>query len=147
TGAASGIGRQLARTLAAEGARIAAVDLKPEPLAQLSSELPDQGSAWMVADVTDRSALKLAVADLHRRLGPTDLLIGSAGVGCETSAMAYCGGDIETLIRVNLIGVSNSIDAVLPSMLSAGAGMWWACPAWRHFEVFPAWPDIVPAKQ
>jgi NAD(P)-dependent dehydrogenase (short-subunit alcohol dehydrogenase family) len=122
TGAGSGLGRQLALTLAAEGAKIAAVDLQPGPLSQLAAELPANRSAWAVADVTDRTVLKKAVHDLHQRLGPIDLLIASAGVGFETSALAYRGEDMETIIRVNLIGVSNSIDAVLPSMLERRSG-------------------------
>jgi NAD(P)-dependent dehydrogenase (short-subunit alcohol dehydrogenase family) len=122
TGAGSGIGRQLARTLAGEGALIAGVDLQGEALEKLSVELPAGRSAWAVADVTDRSALRQAVGQLRERLGPVDVLIASAGLGFETSALAYRGEDIETLIRVNLIGVSNGIDAVLPEMIERRRG-------------------------
>jgi NAD(P)-dependent dehydrogenase (short-subunit alcohol dehydrogenase family) len=121
TGAGSGLGRQLAVNLAAASARIAAVDLAEEPLAKLAVELPDR-LAWAVADVTDRVALEKAVAQLHERLGPADLLIASAGVGLETSALAFRAEDIETVVRVNLLGVANSIGAVLPGMLERRRG-------------------------
>jgi NAD(P)-dependent dehydrogenase (short-subunit alcohol dehydrogenase family) len=122
TGAGSGIGRQLARTLAAEGALIAGIDLQTEALEKAIGELPAGRAAWAVADVTDRTALRQAVSQLRQRLGPIDLLIASAGLGFETSALAYRGEDVETLIRVNLIGVSNSIDAVLPEMIERRRG-------------------------
>lgn len=122
TGAGSGIGRQLARALAGEGALIAGVDLQGEALEKLTSELPSGRAAWAAADVTDRAALRQAVSQLRERLGPVDVLIASAGLGFETSALAYRGEDIETIIRVNLIGVSNGIDAVLPEMIERRRG-------------------------
>jgi short-subunit dehydrogenase len=122
TGAGSGIGRQLALTLAAEGNAIAAVDLKPESLQTLEAELSGKSLAWTVADVTDRDALNAAVAKLSERLGPVDLLIASAGVGMETSALDFRASDFETVVRVNLIGVANSIAAVLPGMIARNSG-------------------------
>jgi len=122
TGAGSGIGRQLALTLSAEGASIAAVDLKPEPLAALAAELAGKPCAWAVADVTDVTGLRSAVKDLEQRQGPIDLLIANAGIGRETSAFTFRAEDFEALIKVNLIGVANSIDAVLPGMLSRRRG-------------------------
>jgi NAD(P)-dependent dehydrogenase (short-subunit alcohol dehydrogenase family) len=122
TGAGSGLGRQLALTLAEEGAAIAAIDLQAEPLAALESELKGKLVACAVADVTERAALHPAVAELRQRLGPIDLLIANAGIGIETSALAYRAADIEAQIRVNLIGVVNSIDAVLPEMIERKQG-------------------------
>jgi NAD(P)-dependent dehydrogenase (short-subunit alcohol dehydrogenase family) len=122
TGAGSGIGRQLALTLAQEGAAIAALDLHPEPLSRLADELAGNKVAWAVADVTHRDALNTAVRQLEERLGPIELLIANAGVGLPTSALAFRGEDFESVVRVNLIGVANSIDAVLPGMLARKQG-------------------------
>jgi short-subunit dehydrogenase len=122
TGAGSGIGRELARLLSREGIAIAAIDLKPEPLESLVAELSGRPAAWAAADVADRAALRAAVAQLEERLGPIDLLIASAGIGAETSALAFRAEDIEAHVRVNLIGVANSIDAVLPGMLKRKRG-------------------------
>lgn len=122
TGAGSGLGRQMARVLAAEGAAIAAVDLSAEPLASLAAEFPGRRIAYAVADVTDRAALNAAIADLEQRLGPVDVLIANAGIGRETSADPYDAAAVEAQVRVNLIGVSNSIGAVLPGMLTRGRG-------------------------
>jgi short-subunit dehydrogenase len=116
------MGRQLALTLASEGWAIAALDLNEGPLASLAAQIKRTPLAWAAADVTERDALNAAVARFEDELGPIDLLIASAGVGFETSALTYNAADIETLIRVNLIGVSNSIAAVLPGMIERKRG-------------------------
>ena len=66
--------------------------------------------------MTDPSAVRDAVRQLESQTGPTDLLIASAGVGQETSADAFSAEVFSHVIQVNLIGVSNSIAAVLPGM-------------------------------
>jgi NAD(P)-dependent dehydrogenase (short-subunit alcohol dehydrogenase family) len=122
TGAASGIGRQLALTLAAEGARIAALDRQAEALDTLAAELKGKPVACAVADVTDLPAVRAAAARLEEQLGPTDLLVASAGIGREMRADAFRAEDFAEQIRVNLIGVANSIDAVLPGMIQRQKG-------------------------
>ena len=122
TGAGSGIGRQLALDLAAEGAAIAAVDRQADLLARLQADLSGRKVAIALADVTDRPALQAAVGQLEEHLGPIDILIANAGIGKETSAAAYKAEDVEAMIQVNLIGVSNSIGAVLPGMLQRRQG-------------------------
>jgi NAD(P)-dependent dehydrogenase (short-subunit alcohol dehydrogenase family) len=116
TGAGSGIGRQLARMLAQEGARIAALDRQPALLEDLKKDLAGKPLACAVADVTDLEAVRKAVDQLEQEVGPTDLLIASAGLGHGTPAYDFQAESINDLIRVNLIGVVNSIDAVLPGM-------------------------------
>jgi short-subunit dehydrogenase len=116
------MGRQLAINLATEGWGVAAIDLNEEPLTKLAQHLSGKPFAWAVADVTDRDALNPATARLEEELGPIELVIASAGVGFETSALTYNAMDIETIIRVNLIGVSNSIGAVLPGMIERRRG-------------------------
>ena len=137
TGAGSGLGRQLALTLAGEGTTIAAIDLMAEPLAKLEAELPAGRSAWAVADVTDCPALRAAVSRLEGQLGPVDLAIANAGIGMETSALAFRAEDVEALVRVNLIGVANTIDAVLPGMLERRRGHLAATSSLASFRGFP----------
>jgi NAD(P)-dependent dehydrogenase (short-subunit alcohol dehydrogenase family) len=118
TGAASGIGRQLALDLADEGAAVAALDRQADALAALASELKAKGRrvATAVADVTDLSAVRAAVAQLEAQLGPTDVLIASAGVGRETPLTPFDAAEFAATVHVNLLGVANSIDAVLGGM-------------------------------
>lgn len=122
TGAGSGLGRQLALTLSAEGAAIAAVDIQAEALEKLSAEMQSRPMAWAAADVTDRNALRGAVLDLENQLGPIDLLIASAGIGLETTAYAFRAEELEAQVRVNLVGVANAFEAVLPGMLKRRRG-------------------------
>lgn len=122
TGAGSGLGRQLALTLAAEGIAIAAVDLQQEPLDKLAADLPGKPFASAVGDVTDRTALNKAVVQLRERLGPIDLVIANAGIGMENSALSFRIEDFEAQVRVNLLGVANTFDAVLPEMLARKHG-------------------------
>jgi NAD(P)-dependent dehydrogenase (short-subunit alcohol dehydrogenase family) len=116
TGAASGIGRRLAHILAADGARIAALDRQSDGLQRLAEELKGKAVACAVADVIDLAAVRSAVAQLETEIGPTDLLVASAGIGIETPAEKFRAEDFTAQIQVNLIGVINTLDAVLPGM-------------------------------
>lgn len=122
TGAAHGIGRQLALHLARGGYAIAALDLDDKELATLSTELGAAPHATAVADVTQAEELERHVRALEEKLGPTSLLIANAGIGRETTATDFRAAEFEKLIRVNLLGVSNSIAAVLPGMIQRRAG-------------------------
>lgn len=124
TGAGSGLGRQIALEMSRLGAVIAAIDLRPESLEKLMGDLKAQNGAggWELGDVTDRASLHRAVAALEQRVGPIRILVANAGIGIETSALTFQAEDIEKQLDVNLMGVVNSIDAVLPGMLSRGTG-------------------------
>lgn len=122
TGAASGIGRLVATMLHRDGAKIAAIDLRAEPLQALAQELNGERIAWRVADVTHAVELQKACIELSQQLGPIDLLFASAGIGIETSALEMKPADFAAVISVNLIGVANSIAAVLPGMIERRGG-------------------------
>jgi NAD(P)-dependent dehydrogenase (short-subunit alcohol dehydrogenase family) len=122
TGAGSGIGKQLTLELTRQGAAVAAVDLSEQALADLAVGIPAGKFAWQVADVTNRDTLRPAVKNLEEQLGPIDLLIANAGIGCETSALNFRAEDFERIIRVNLIGVANSVETVLPGMIERKRG-------------------------
>lgn len=75
TGAASGIGAATAKRLAAEGARVLAVDVEPEGLDALGDEI-----ATVVADLSDPSAIDTIVTEAETKLGGLDILVNNAGV-------------------------------------------------------------------
>jgi short-subunit dehydrogenase len=124
TGAGSGIGRALAKLLAQEGYAIAAIDRREDGLRSLADELQAQQKsiAWGVADVTDPAGLLQTTRELEAKLGPTELLIANAGVGSATSGLNYNIAEMNRVISVNLLGVSNSIGAVLPGMIDRRRG-------------------------
>jgi short-subunit dehydrogenase len=146
TGAGSGLGRELARNLAGKGAAIAAVDLKAEALETLAKELSGKPVAWAVADVTDLTGLRSAVIRLQEQLGPIDLLVANAGIGIETSALAFRAEDIAAQVRVNLLGVSNSIDAVLQGMLARKQGHLVAISSLASYRGLPKMAGYCAAK-
>src|SRR5580692_2790077 len=115
TGASSGIGAALARILAASGYKIGLIARRAERLETLSRELGSR-AATAVADVGQRDQIRQAIHDLAGRLGPVDLLIANAGVGHHTFVEPLNVTEIEETVRVNLLGVVYSIDAVLPDM-------------------------------
>jgi short-subunit dehydrogenase len=124
TGASSGIGRELARELAALGCRVGLVARRAEQLASLAEEVERAGvgAAWAAADVSRRDEVHAAVDAVRARLGPIDLLIANAGVGAPTLLDPVNVGDVEKMFRVNVFGVVYSVEAVLPEMLKRGRG-------------------------
>ncbi len=115
TGAAQGIGRELALGLAHDYA-IAAIDIQETGLRALAEQIPD--CVWRVVDVADLAQLTAAVA----HFGPIDLLVANAGVGRETSLRNYDGETVRHILDVNLVGVANSISAVIPGMIQRRRG-------------------------
>jgi len=122
TGGASGIGRELARQLSAEGATLGLLDRDAGSLAETAKLLTNTTVATAVADVTDLAGIRQAVAQIEQQIGATDILVANAGIGIQTPCLEYKAEDITTQINVNLIGVSNSVDAVLPGMLERKSG-------------------------
>jgi NAD(P)-dependent dehydrogenase (short-subunit alcohol dehydrogenase family) len=122
TGTGSGLGRQLALRFARDGAAIAALDIKVDSLTDLAAELPGSRFASAVGDVTDREALGKAVMQLREKLGPVDIVVPNAGIGLENPAVPFSAADFEAQIRVNLLGVANTVEAVLPEMLERKRG-------------------------
>ena len=122
TGAGRGIGRALALALAAQGARVGAIDLRPPLLDELAKQMTDRPFAWAVADVTDPAAMREAVTAIESKLGPADLLVANAGIVHETSAQAPWIESFTAEVNVNLIGVANSFAAVLPGMCQRKRG-------------------------
>src|SRR3954452_18266221 len=86
TGAARGIGAELARKSAARGARVALVGLEPELLAKVADELGPE-HLWAECDVTDPEALKAAVERTVETFGGLDIVVANAGIAPLTTVM------------------------------------------------------------
>ena len=90
-----------------------------------------------VADVGDRDALRAAVALIEQRSGPVDVMVANAGYGKPTSLDPLNIDDVEETMRVNLMGVIYSIEAVLPGMLARGRGQLLAISSLAAFKGLP----------
>lgn len=119
TGASSGIGRATAELLAQRGARLGLIARRADVLQSLCANLSSQGAtaAFAVADVTDAAGVEAATKTLEAALGPCNVLIASAGVHRYTHGAQFPGADARLVLNANILGVVNSIDAVLPGML------------------------------
>jgi short-subunit dehydrogenase len=122
TGASSGIGEALARELARRGWDIALLARRADLLEALVKELPAKSIA-LPCDVTDATAVKVAVRQGEEQLnGPFDLAIANAGVGVPSHASKFILADAELMTKVNVIGMFNLFDAVIPSMIERRPG-------------------------
>ncbi len=124
TGASSGIGRALSIELARRGATIGLVARRQDVLKQIVNEIKTAGGLAidLPADVTDRDAIHLAAQTLLQNFGHIDVLIASAGISTTTNVNDFCEIEAARVIEVNLIGVINTITAVLPNMRERKTG-------------------------
>jgi len=125
TGAASGIGRGIARALAGRGMRLALLDIEAEALWAARDEIAALGAevTALDVDVTDREAMYAAAAAVGAALGRVHLLCNNAGVGYAGVPLDRVpDGDWDWVIGVNLMGVVNGIQAFLPLIKAHGKG-------------------------
>jgi NAD(P)-dependent dehydrogenase (short-subunit alcohol dehydrogenase family) len=115
TGAARGIGAELARKAAGRGARVALVGLEPERLAALADELGSE-HLWVEADVTDADALKTAVRRTVDTFGGLDIVVANAGIAPLTTVATASAHSLSRTIEVNLIGSMLTAHAALPEV-------------------------------
>lgn len=124
TGASSGIGRGLALEVARRGAAVGLLARRAEALNQIVNEIGGaHGRALALpADVTDASAVRDAAGQLSSVFGPIDILFANAGVGATTDGRELNAKEVSDLVNVNIIGVVNSVTAVVPGMVKRGSG-------------------------
>lgn len=103
TGAASGLGAAAARRFAAEGARVAGLDLVvPQWWPEVEAVAP--GTSFTVADVTDEDAVRAALEQVVSEHGALDVVVNCAGVAGGGPAHAVELAEFERVVRVNLTG-------------------------------------------
>lgn len=115
TGAASGIGLQMATQFAELGATVFAADLDP-------SGVPD-GITGLRVDVTDEGAVRGAVQRVLNDTGRLDVLCNNAGIGSTTDPLTCTADEWERVFAVNSRGVFLGIKYALPPMLDRGYGV------------------------
>ena len=122
TGGASGIGLGVARSLAADGHRVAIVDLKGAEAA--AAEMKREGATVLAvdADVVDRTAVGAGFDRVRAELGPVEILVTSAGIESFTPVLDITADGWDRIIGVNLTGTFTCVQAALPDMLGAGWG-------------------------
>jgi len=120
TGGASGMGRIIARRLATQGARVAIFDVNDEALQATAAE-HDNLSAFH-CDISSLEEVQARVAEVASTLGPVELLVHAAALMPSHKLIDHTHEGMERLFRINYFGTTYMVRAVLPDMLSRGAG-------------------------
>jgi len=118
TGAARGIGREVARALAESGADLALADIQAERLTQTAEELaaPGRRVQALVTDVRDSAAVHRMVDDTLARLGRLDVLVNNAGGTFEAPFLQVNERGFRSVVDLNLGSVWHGTQA---------AAAWW----------------------
>ncbi|MCT7658798.1 short-chain dehydrogenase/reductase [Mycobacterium deserti] len=117
TGAARGLGAEIARQAHARGARVALVGRRLAPLRELANEL-GTGTAAFQADVTDVDALRRAADEAVATFGGIDVVVANAGIAPPSETVATIDpDDFERTVEVDLLGQWRTVRAALPSVI------------------------------
>jgi 3-oxoacyl-[acyl-carrier protein] reductase len=120
TGAARGIGRDIATAFARAGAKVALVDVLEE-VESAAASLGEAASAYR-CDVTDPAAVKALVKDVTGDLGGLDILVNNAGITRDTLLPRMTAEDFDLVLKVNLYGTFHLTQAAARPMMKARGG-------------------------
>ncbi|MFN8392777.1 MAG: SDR family NAD(P)-dependent oxidoreductase [Bdellovibrionota bacterium] len=127
TGASSGIGRAVALLAPSFGYRVALTARRRDELDSLREDLLRSGTepgdvCIAAADVTNRDELATAYSLLARELGSVDVLLANAGGHSPTSGSRFDTAEFRRLFELNVFGVTQCIELVLPVMQARRSG-------------------------
>jgi len=124
TGAASGIGLEIAKTFAEEGAKVVISDLNASKSEEVASELREQGFEALAApcDVTDEEAFKNSLESAYQTFGSIDILVNNAGMQYVSPIEEFPTEKFELLVKIMLTAPFIGIKNVFPIMKKQGFG-------------------------
>lgn len=124
TGAASGIGLELARSFAKEGVRVVITDLNEEAGERAAAQLKEQGltAVFHVCNVTKEEQVKKSIQYAAETFGSLDILINNAGMQHVAPLEDFATDRFELLVNIMLTAPFTAIKHVLPIMKKQGYG-------------------------
>ena len=124
TGAASGLGRGIALTLARAGMDLVVVDIDEAGLRETASRVEGMGRKCLAkgVDVSDRGGMEGLAREVLAEWGRVDVLVNNAGVGIGGELDAIPLDDLEWIVGVNLMGEVYGSRLFLPQMIARGEG-------------------------
>ena len=125
TGAAQGIGRAIAETLAQQGAHIVVADLQEEKAEATAQEIAASTGRRAIAvkvDVSDIASAKAMIDRVMDEFGRVDILVNNAGTTRDNLIMRMTEADWDLIININLKGAFNCTKAVVRPMMKQRSG-------------------------
>lgn len=124
TGAASGIGKEIAVLFAREGAKVALADLNKQAADDAAKDICKQGKAaiGIAMDVADEKAVNDGVAEVVSKFGGVDILVSNAGIQIVHPLEDFSYAEWKKMIAIHLDGAFLTTKACLPHMYKSGRG-------------------------
>ena len=124
TGAASGIGKEIALEFAREGANVAIADLNLTAANATAAEMVASGhkALGVAMDVADEQAVESGVAAVVKAFGNVDILVSNAGIQIVQPLEEFTYADWKKMIAIHLDGAFLTTRACLPHMYKSGRG-------------------------
>ena len=124
TGAASGIGKEIALTYAREGAKVVIADLKKDAAQAAADEIVKAGGIAMAVemDVTNEEQVNAAVAEAVAAYGGVDVLVSNAGIQIVHPVQDFPFADWKKMLAIHLDGAFLTTKACMPHMQKSGKG-------------------------
>ena len=124
TGAASGIGKEIALVYAREGAKVVIADMNMTAAQATADELTAAGNTAMAVamDVTSEEQVNAAVAAVVAAYGGVDVLVSNAGIQIVHPAEDFPFADWKKMLAIHLDGAFLTTKACLPHMYASGKG-------------------------
>lgn len=121
TGATGGLGAEIAKALAAQGATVVISGTRVERLEALAKDIGD-AAIVIPANLSDMADVDRLAADAIEKLGGIDILVNNAGVNRDTLLLRMSDDDWETVMKVNLGAAFKLSKAVMRPMMKARFG-------------------------
>ena len=124
TGAASGIGKEIALLYAREGAKVAVADLNRQAAETTAAEISRRGgrAVSVAMDVSDEQAVRAGIESVVAAFGGIDILVSNAGIQIVHRLEDFSFAEWKKLLAIHLDGAFLTTRACLPHMYSSGRG-------------------------
>ena len=124
TGGANGIGLAAVQRFIEEGAKVVIADFNEEQGKIVEAQFLEQGAnvKFVQVNVADKESAIQMVKESIAAFGKVDILVNNAGITRDASLLKLSEEDFDAVIDVNLKGVFNCTQAVVPVMIAVGSG-------------------------